>query len=150
MKLVITTPTAVVAEIGDVAALRAEDASGLFGILDGHADFLTVLAISVLSWRERGGREGNCAVRGGVLTVTGGKTVAVATREAVVSDDLDRLEHEVLDRFRQTRETEQAARATSQRLHLAAIRRMLAYLRPERVTKGMEASSPYGDTGGEA
>lgn len=150
MKLVVTTPTEVIAEIGDVAAVRAEDASGLFGILEGHADLLTVLAISVLSWHGRDGRERHCAVRGGVLTVTGGKTVAVATREAVVSDDLDRLEREVLERFRRTRETEQVARASSERLHLAAIRRMLAYLRPERAGKGMDASSPYGTAGDEA
>lgn len=147
MRLVVTTPTEVIAEIGDVIAVRAEDASGLFGILEGHADLLTVLAISVLSWRARDGRERHCAVRGGVLTITGGKRVAVATREAVVSDDLDRLEGEVLERFRQTREIEQVARASSQRLHLAAIRRMLAYLRPERAGKGMDAPGPYGGAG---
>jgi len=149
MRLVVTTPTEVVAETGDVVAVRAEDASGLFGILDGHADLLTVLAISVLSWRGRDGRERHCAVRGGVLTVTGGDRVAVATREAVASDDLDRLEREVLERFRETREAEQGARAASERLHLAAIRRMLAYLRPERAGRGLEASRLYGAAGDE-
>ena len=37
MKLRITTPTAVVAEFDDVLHLRAEDASGAFGILPRHA-----------------------------------------------------------------------------------------------------------------
>jgi F-type H+-transporting ATPase subunit epsilon len=32
--------------------LRAEDASGSFGILPGHAPFLTALAISIVSWRK--------------------------------------------------------------------------------------------------
>ena len=32
--------------------LRAEDDTGAFGILPGHADFLTVLAVSVVTWRD--------------------------------------------------------------------------------------------------
>ncbi len=144
MKLVIATPVLVAADIDDAVAVRAEDASGKFGILDRHADFLTVLAISVLSWRRRDGHEGHCAVRGGVLSVSGGKTVSVATREAVVSDDLVKLEHEVLARFQRTGEEEKAARASSTRLYLAAVRRMLAYLRPERAARTLSGSTPYG------
>ena len=144
MRLVIATPVLVATDIDDAVAVRAEDASGKFGILNRHADLLTVLAISVLSWRRRDGREGHCAVRGGVLSVNGGKTVSVATREAVVSDDLVKLEHEVLTRFRRTGEEEKAARAASARLYLAAVRRMLAYLRPERVRRTLNERAPYG------
>lgn len=132
MRLVVTTPVEAVLDLADVASIRAEDASGRFGILDGHADFLTALAVSVVSWRTREGREGHCAVRGGVLTVSGGKRASVATREAVVADDLERLEREVLTRFRRAADEEATARAGSTRLHLAAIKRMLAYLRPGR------------------
>ena len=132
MRLVITTPTEAVLDLADVASVRAEDATGSFGILDGHADFLTALAVSVLSWRGRDGHEGHCAVRGGVLTVAGGTRVSIATREAVVADDLERLEREVLARFRRAADEEATARAGSTRLHLAAIKRMLAYLRPGR------------------
>ncbi|MGE5148307.1 MAG: F0F1 ATP synthase subunit epsilon [Candidatus Eiseniibacteriota bacterium] len=132
MRLVITTPTESILDLADAASIRAEDMSGSFGILDGHADLLTALAVSVLSWRTRDGRDGHCAVRGGVLTVSGGKQVSVATREAVVADDLDRLEREVLTRFRRAADEEITARAGSTRLHLAAIKRMLAYLRPGR------------------
>ena len=39
MRLLITTPTTVVVDDPDVVALRAEDDSGSFGILQGHADF---------------------------------------------------------------------------------------------------------------
>ncbi len=52
MKLLITTPTAVVINAQDVAAVRAEDESGSFGILNGHADFLTALTVSVVSWHN--------------------------------------------------------------------------------------------------
>ena len=52
MRLLITDPTAVVADHADVASVRAEDESGGFGILTGHADLLTVLTVSVVSWRH--------------------------------------------------------------------------------------------------
>ena len=57
MKLTVTTPLAIVVEADDVAHLRAEDETGAFGILPGHADFLTALAVSVVSWRDERGAE---------------------------------------------------------------------------------------------
>ena len=50
MRLLITTPTAVVLDDPDVVGVRAEDESGSFGILSGHADFLTALTVSMVSW----------------------------------------------------------------------------------------------------
>jgi F-type H+-transporting ATPase subunit epsilon len=130
VKLTIAVPTALVAEVEQVVHLRAEDASGAFGILPRHADFLTVLAISVVSWRHAGETERHCAVRGGILMVSGGERIAIATREAVLSDDLVRLESEVLEAFRRKADEEEAARAGSARLQLTAMRRILDYLRP--------------------
>jgi F-type H+-transporting ATPase subunit epsilon len=132
VKLRITTPAAVIAELDDVLHLRAEDASGAFGILPRHADFLTVLEPSVVSWRRARNVTGYCAVRGGVLAVRGGQQIAIATRDAVQGDDLVRLEAEVVATFRAKAAEEQAARADSARLQLAAVRRMFDYLRPER------------------
>jgi F-type H+-transporting ATPase subunit epsilon len=132
MKLRITTPTAVVAELDDVVHLRAEDASGAFGVLDHHADFLTVIEITVLSWRRHNGGEGHCAVRGGVLTVSGGERIAIATPEAVLGDDLVQLEEETLETFQRKTAEERSARASSARLQLAAMRRIFDYLRPRR------------------
>jgi F-type H+-transporting ATPase subunit epsilon len=110
VKLAVTTPLAVVVEAGDVAHLRAEDASGAFGILPGHADFLTALAVSVASWRDANGAE----------------------REAVVGDDLRRLETEVLATFRRSIEQERSAHTDAQRLYLAAIRQICRFLKHER------------------
>ena len=90
MKLVVSTPLEIVVEDDDVAHVRAEDASGAFGILRGHADFLTALSVSVLSWRDLRGRERHVALRGGVLEVRDGERVEVASREAVAGDDLRR------------------------------------------------------------
>ena len=92
MRLTIATPVAVVLQRDDIAALRAEDESGAFGILPGHAPFLTALTPSVVSWRDAAGQEGHCAVRGGQLTVRNGQEIAIATREAFLGDDIARLE----------------------------------------------------------
>ena len=70
--LTITTPAVVLVDRDDVASVRAEDASGSFGILPSHADLLTMLTPSVVRWRTVAGHSGFCAVKGGVLTVSQG------------------------------------------------------------------------------
>jgi F-type H+-transporting ATPase subunit epsilon len=132
MRLLITTPTAIVVDEPEVFAVRAEDESGSFGILAGHADFLTALTVSVVSWQVSDRRQRFCAVRRGVFSVTDGNQVAIATREAIPGDDLDRLEQVVLTQFRNALETERIARVESLELQMKAIRQILRYLRPER------------------
>lgn len=127
MRLRITSPTAIVVDC-DVVSVRAEDASGSFGILNRHADFLTVLEVSVVSWRSADGKSGYCAVRNGILTVSGGRDVAVATREAHVGDDLEQLEAVVLAGYRQHREAERTSRTASAKLRMQAIRHMVEAL----------------------
>jgi F-type H+-transporting ATPase subunit epsilon len=130
MRLLITTPTAVVVNERDVAAVRAEDESGSFGVLNGHSDFLTALTLCVVSWRSDGTRR-YCAVRHGVLSVSGGQQVAIATREAVTGDDLEHLEDVVIAGFRDSVEAERAARTGSLQLEMHAIRQIVRYLRPQ-------------------
>ena len=130
MKLLITTPTAVVVDELNVVALRAEDDSGGFGILNGHADLLTALKVSIVSWHGADERARYCAVRRGVLSVTGGHEIAIATREAVVSDDLDRLEAVVLAEFQRRSEAERSSRTEGLQLQMKAIRQIIRYLRP--------------------
>ena len=131
MKLRIVTPLSVVVDEDGVRSVRAEDASGGFGILPGHADFLTSLAISVVGWKSDDGTPCYCAVRRGVLTVAGGRDVAIATREAVTGDDLATLDRTVLARFRADIETERAEHVESTRLQLNAIRQIMRHLRPD-------------------
>jgi F-type H+-transporting ATPase subunit epsilon len=132
MRLTVTTPLTIVVEAEDVTHLRAEDETGAFGVLPGHADFLTALAVSVVSWRNGAGAEHHLAVHGGMLEVRGGNSIAVATREAVPGDDLHQLEADVLVRFRRQLVEEQTARKDAQRLYLAAIRQICHFLRPGR------------------
>jgi F-type H+-transporting ATPase subunit epsilon len=131
MKLTVATPLSLLVDTGDVAHLRAEDETGAFGVLPGHADFVTALTVSVASWRDTQGTEHHIAVRGGMLEIHGGNAIAIATPEAVLGDDLRRLETEVLQRFRRQLAEEQAARRDAQRLYLAALRQMVRFLRAE-------------------
>jgi F-type H+-transporting ATPase subunit epsilon len=132
MRLRITTPLAVVIEEEGVLALRAEDATGGFGILPGHADFLTSLSISVVRWTGADGVRHYCAVRRGVLSVTAGREIAVATREAISGNDLATLDETVLTRFRADIDMERTQRVESTRLQLNAIRQIVSHLRPRR------------------
>ncbi len=130
MKFVIATPTAIVLNADNVGYVRAEDSTGAFGIQSGHADFLTALAIGVLIWRDDAGLEHYAAVRGGVLRVREGKSVEVATREAIVGDNLKSLRDDVLAHMSKHAETEQAARLGALGLQQAAIQQIYRYLRP--------------------
>lgn len=133
MRLRIITPLAVVVDDDSVAAVRAEDDSGSFGILAGHADFLTSLSISVLGWKRSDGTRHYCAVRRGMLSVTAGKDVAVATREAIADDNLATLDATVLARFRAEIEQERSERFDSTQLQLNAIRRIVSQIQPSGI-----------------
>ena len=130
VRLIVTTPTAIAVNEDLVHHVRAEDPSGAFGIEPGHADFLTTLSICVVRWRNGGGVEHYIAVRGGVLRVRDGKVVEIATREAVVNDDLGHLRSEILATMTQNVETERSARSGALSLEQAAIRQIYRYLRP--------------------
>lgn len=134
MKLLVTTPMSIIVDAADVRHVRCDDETGAFGILPGHADFITVLTVSVITWRNHTDDEHHVAVRGGVLTVRDGNLVEVATREAVGEDTLRQLGGAVLERFREEAEAETASRVSAARLHLAVIRQVQRYLESGRQT----------------
>jgi F-type H+-transporting ATPase subunit epsilon len=131
MRLRIVTPLAVVVDEDGILAVRAEDSSGSFGVLPGHADFLTSLTLSVVSWKRADASRLYCAVRRGVFSVSGGREVTIATREAVVGEDLARLEGAILARFHADLDVERSERIDATRLQLAAIRQIMRHLRPD-------------------
>lgn len=132
MKLTVTTPLAITIATDGVAHVRAEDDSGAFGILRGHAEFLTALSVSVVTWRDAAGTNHHVAVRGGMLAVRDGEIITIATREAVADDDLGHLQSEVLASFTRRDEEEHTTRLDAQRLYLAAIRQIYHFLRAQR------------------
>ena len=130
MRLRIVTPLAVVIDQTGVSALRAADASGSFGILPRHADFLTRLSVTIVRWTGEDLTRRFCAVNGGVLTMAGGQDLTVATREATPGDDLATLAATVLARFHADAEADRSARFESTLLQLNAIRQIVNHLRP--------------------
>ncbi len=73
-----------------VLSLRLRDASGYFGIMKGHRDFMTVLVPSLGFYRGTDGGEMFLAVKGGLVLIRQGR-VTVLSREAVESADADKL-----------------------------------------------------------
>jgi len=143
MRLRVTTPMETVVDEADVEYVHAEDETGAFGVRRGHADFITVLTECVIYWRVAPDREGHVAVRGGVFVVVGGRSVEVATREAVQEEKLSAL----LRSVHRAGAAEAASRASQrghvQHLHLAAVNRICRYLRADvpavpRVNEGRE------------
>ena len=130
LHLLIATPQQVLVDCADVLALRAEDASGCFGLLPGHEDFLTALVPSVLRWRRAGGEQGFCAVRGGVLSLRGGE-LRIACREGVLGERLETLEAGVHDARAAQLDSTRQARVEHLRLHTRAVRQLVRYLREE-------------------
>lgn len=129
LRLVVSTPTRLLVDERRVMAVRAEDASGSFGILPGHANFVTALSPCVLRWRLEGD-ERYCALRGGVLSVRDGRQVSVACRHGVLGDQLAKLEAEVRAAALAQAGVESRARVEQARLHAYAVRQLLRYLRP--------------------
>ncbi len=128
MKLVVTTPISLTVDADDISYVRAEDETGAFGILPGHADFITTLTVSVITWKNGDGRSHHIAVRGGVLIVREGESVEVVTREAVGEDTLEALGEAVLERMRAETELGESSRFASSRLEVAVLRQLQNYL----------------------
>ena len=141
MRLRIADPAEILVD-REVRSVTAEDRSGRFGIHAGHADFLTVLEVSVVAWQETDGRPGYCAVKKGLLTVNGGDEVAIATREGHVGDDLSKLEAGLRERYHEQGEEERRGRTAAARLRMRAIRHLVEAM-------GARAASAAFD-GGEA
>lgn len=135
--LLIATPQRILVDRDDIVALRAEDASGSFGLLPGHVDFLTVLSPSVVRWRFGADGQGYCAVHSGVLSLAG-RELRIACREGVLGDDLEALEMQVHQAREQERETLRQARVEQLRLHTQAVRHLVRYLRPAHDTTMQE------------
>lgn len=126
----IITPLVIIVD-QPALALRAVDASGSFGILPRHCDFLTRLGVSVVQWNIADKTARYCALRGGALRVKQGQ-VSITTREAVLGDDLETLDREVIARFHAEIEQERADHTEGTRLHLNVMRQMLARLQPKQ------------------
>jgi len=73
-----------------VTYLRLKDASGYFGIMKNHADFLTIIEPSLGFYRSITEKEFFIALDGGILTIKNGR-VTINTREIFESEDPEKL-----------------------------------------------------------
>ncbi len=125
LHLVLSSLGQVIVDTTGVKSLRAEDASGGFGLWPGHADFLTVLGVGVLSWQDRDGVWHHCAVRRGVMTLRRGVELEIATREAIPGDDLAQLENDVLAQLIQRQQAEDDSRRQVKQLEVRTLRELV-------------------------
>ncbi|RBP09693.1 F-type H+-transporting ATPase subunit epsilon [Roseiarcus fermentans] len=142
LRLTIVTPASILVDAGDVRSVRAEDGSGAFGVLPGHADLLTVLPPSVVRWTCDGEPTRYCALSGGVLTVTRGNRVAIACRRGALGDDLERLQAAVAARRAAEIDVDRRAKVEQTRLHAQALRRLVGALRGDGRGPG-EGRGPF-------
>ena len=128
LTLTIATPSELVLAETPVRVVRAEDDSGSFGIMAGHADLLTMMRQAIVRWRTEDGVQHYCAVQGALLLVSGGTSVRVSAREASRGDDLAALEQDIAqDRVRREDESKEE-RVAATRLHAQAVRALVAHL----------------------
>jgi F-type H+-transporting ATPase subunit epsilon len=87
-RLRIVTPLSITER--EVTHIRLKDASGFFGIMRDHTDFLTVLEPSVCYYTGTDGREFFLAVNGGVLSFKQ-NTATITSPEVYESGDAESL-----------------------------------------------------------
>jgi len=143
MRLTIATPASLLVDATDLRSLRAEDMSGAFGVLPGHANLLTVLPPSVVRWTRSGEATRYCALSGGVLTVSGGDRVAIACRRGTVGDDLAALEAAVAAERSAELDADRRARVEQTLLHARALRELMRYLRPGAARSLGDGDAPF-------
>jgi F-type H+-transporting ATPase subunit epsilon len=130
LALTIATPSRVLVDEAGIASLRAEDESGGFGVLPGHADLVSALPSSVVRWRGPKGPWRYCVVGDAVFAVTGGARVDIACRSGLVGDDLDALMGQAEASRAAELDAARRARVEQTRLHAQAIRRLMRLLHP--------------------
>jgi F-type H+-transporting ATPase subunit epsilon len=123
MQLEIVTPL----QIGLLMPVRrivAEGPDGSFGMLPHHIDFVSQVVPGILVYEDMQGQEHYAAVNSGTL-VKCDDLVRIATRSAILGENLDTLEIRMKQEFRQQDEAEREARSALARLEAQMIRHFL-------------------------
>jgi len=124
LDLLILTPSEVVLELSGLEHVTVEGPDGSLGIRPGHLDLISPLLRSLVYARDREGEAHYAAVNRGVVAVSEA-AVRITTREAVVSDERDYLEKEVIRSFERKAQEERVSRTAFERMRLRFMRRML-------------------------
>jgi hypothetical protein len=134
LHLTIATPTQMLVDCDDVVALRAEDETGSFGILPGHADSHRPAGVGGALAVERRQRKGLRFARGRPLRArrSGGDCRARRRSGGALAD----LAGDVLHAQEGETDADRRARAEQTRLHARAVRQMVHYLMPDGGSSG--------------
>lgn len=123
MRLKLLLPTEVLLD-EEVVKVVAEAENGSFALLPRHIDFVAALVPGVLAYVDGEGRERFVGTDHGTL-VKQGRTVMVATLNAVQAEDLATLQQEVEQAFLELDDRERSARSALGRLEAGIVRRFI-------------------------
>jgi F-type H+-transporting ATPase subunit epsilon len=108
----------------DVVKIVCEAPNGFLCLLPRHVDFTTALVPGILFFTTPDDREFYVAVDDGAL-VKQGDTVLVSVRNAVMGEELGRLNELVIEHFRNRGEQEEKALAAMNKIEAGFVRRFL-------------------------
>lgn len=123
MTLVVTTPEKLVFS-GLVSKVVADGVAGSRGFLPNHVDFVMPLRRGIMSCTDAEGVETYFAVDGGVL-VKKGRRLTVASRHAVMAEQMEELPRLVRSFFEEAEQHAQAAQRAAVRLETMLMREFL-------------------------
>jgi F-type H+-transporting ATPase subunit epsilon len=108
----------------NVQSVTARGADGAFGLLEHHADFVSVLAPGILTFIDREGAEEHAALDAGVL-VKNGSEVLVSARDGVAGRPLGRLRQAVEEEFAGREAVEERAQQALAKMEAGFVRRLV-------------------------
>lgn len=116
--------------IDDVVSFVAEDASGSFGVLPGHARFMTALELGLASFRRADGGWRYIAAPGALVYLAGGE-LHFATRRYVCGPDYERMREVLSEQLHAEEKALREIRASLRRLEDSMMRKLWRLARAE-------------------
>ena len=121
-------------DIEGVVSFIAADATGSFGILPGHARFMTSLRVGLARFRCQDGPWRYIALPGGILSFDG-RQLVVGTRRVLLENDLDKVSAALRERL------------LVEEQQLEGTRRSLRNMEEELLTRMWRLGRQYPDAG---
>jgi F-type H+-transporting ATPase subunit epsilon len=112
-------------DISRVVSFVGADASGSFGIMAGHAKYVTSLVLGLCRYRINDGSWHYLALPGGILYFEG-SMMRISTRRFLRADDYEFLDRRLREEIVAEAKQSQAMRAELRRVDLELLRRLLS------------------------
>lgn len=117
--------------IDGVTSFIGEDASGSFGLLPGHARFMTALSFGLMRFRRGEEKWQYAAVPGGLLYFVD-NTLTVSTRHYLIDDDYERICQLLQDELLAEEENLQTTKESLRNMEQEIFKRLWAMRRQEK------------------